>query len=211
MADKKINVFACLCLALAASLKIFPALFGFLYFEKKQYKHIIVSAVMALILFFAPFFFFTNGIQNISRYLSNVTMFANGGQNEMFGFLKKIAMCVFLILSLYQKAKFHRLACITIAVLGLSTNAGFYTSLYYFPLIILIFSARTEDFYILSPLIRYIFIIFFAFLLMPLQITMLPNCVIYSRIRVYFVLLYFFYILIKTVKNCKKYILLKSN
>ncbi|MCQ2595704.1 MAG: hypothetical protein MJ196_10625, partial [Treponemataceae bacterium] len=209
--DKKLNIFACLCLALAASLKIFPVLFGFLYFEKKQYKQIIISAVMTLILFFAPFFFFSNGIRNISRYLSNVTMFANGGQNGMFDFIKKIVMCAFLVLSLFQKIKFHRYACVTIAVLGLSTNAGFYTALYYFPLIVLVFSTRAEDEYNLSPMIRYSFIVYFAFLLMPLQITTLPNRYIYQRVWFYFFLPYLFYVFIKTVKNCKKYILLKSN
>jgi hypothetical protein len=70
--DKNKRIIAAICLALAAVLKIYPVLFGFLYLEKKQYKDIFFSAVIALLLAFIPFLFFKGGLSNIFQLINNV-------------------------------------------------------------------------------------------------------------------------------------------
>jgi hypothetical protein len=52
------RILAIISLALAVTLKIYPVIFGLLYFEKKQYKEILLSAVVTLLFVFIPYFFF---------------------------------------------------------------------------------------------------------------------------------------------------------
>jgi len=65
------RILAAICLALAAVLKITPVFFGFLYFQKKQYREMFLSAIIAILLAFLPFLYFKNGFDNV-QYLINV-------------------------------------------------------------------------------------------------------------------------------------------
>ncbi|MCR5289408.1 MAG: hypothetical protein K6E51_05400 [Treponema sp.] len=159
--SKALSLFSCLCLALAASLKIFPALFGFLYFKKRQYKHIALSASLCLLLFFLPF---DHGIHNFHRFLSNSFLYTSQTSHSLFmQFLRGLSICS-LVLSLYQRKTFYRLVLITFAVLMLSPGAGFYTALYFFPLVIILFSTQFETF--VEKLLYFTMLL----LLIPLQL-----------------------------------------
>jgi hypothetical protein len=72
--SKKANerVFGAICLALAIVLKITPVFFGFLYFEKKQYREIFLSAIIAILLAFLPFLYFKNGFANIPHFINTL-------------------------------------------------------------------------------------------------------------------------------------------
>jgi hypothetical protein len=70
--NKNKRKIASICLALAAVLKIYPVLLGFLYLEKKQYKDIFFSAIVALLFAFVPFLFFKGGFSNLPQLINNV-------------------------------------------------------------------------------------------------------------------------------------------
>jgi hypothetical protein len=69
--NKYKRMLAAIALAMAAVLKIYPVLFGFLYFQKKQYREIILSASITLLFIFLPFLFFKRGFANIPRIIDN--------------------------------------------------------------------------------------------------------------------------------------------
>jgi hypothetical protein len=75
--NKYERVLAAISLAMAATLKIYPVLFGFLYFQKKQYREIILSASLTLSLIFLPFLFFKNGFAGFPEIFSNLRLLNN--------------------------------------------------------------------------------------------------------------------------------------
>ena len=65
---------------MAATLKIYPVLFGFLYFEKKQYKEIMLGVIFTLLFVFLPFLFLKRKINiNVHQLLNNMGF--NVGKN----------------------------------------------------------------------------------------------------------------------------------
>jgi hypothetical protein len=70
--NKKERMFAVFALALAATLKVYPAIYGLLYLEKKQYKEIFLCIISTLLLVFLPFVFFKGGFSNIQLLIDNM-------------------------------------------------------------------------------------------------------------------------------------------
>ena len=115
-----------------------------------------------------------------------------------------------LFLSLFQKRLFDRLVCIVFSVLILSTNAGGYTTLYFFPLVVLLFNSTQntsggQDLAI-SVFHRVFFSVYFALLLMPLQVAKLflqngsnSNLFLYGKTRAYVFIIVFCAVLATTV------------
>ena len=168
--NKKFRYFACFCFALAASQKIYPVVFGFLYFEKKQWKEILISGIMSFLLFFVPFFFFKHGIQNLPRLLYNAKEFSKNENRNTLISVVRILCVISLFFSVFQKRLFDRLVLIVFPLLLLSTRAGFYTTLYFYPLVILLFNQNEDSYYSITLFNRYFFFVYFSCLLMPLQI-----------------------------------------
>jgi hypothetical protein len=75
---KSERVLAAICLALATVLKIYPVLFGFLYFEKKQYREIFLSAIIAILFAFLPFLYLKNGFANIPHLFNMLRAIQQG-------------------------------------------------------------------------------------------------------------------------------------
>jgi hypothetical protein len=94
--NKNERIAALLCLAIAAGLKGYPAVYGFLYFEKKQYKEIIVSACITLALIFIPFLFFRGGYKNITQWVNNTREF-NLLYGPMSGYSLRSGNSIFFI------------------------------------------------------------------------------------------------------------------
>ena len=67
---------ALLVLSLASAIKIYPALFGLYLVKEKRYRDIIKCIILFLILFFVPFLFFENGINNFVKLLSNLAEYS---------------------------------------------------------------------------------------------------------------------------------------
>lgn len=203
--NKKKRLFACLCLAMAASLKIYPVLFGMLYFEKKQFKEIFVSAAMTIFLFFSPFLFFKHGFDNFGRLLWIESYWASEAYNfALWDIVEKIICVFFLILSLFQKKLFYRLVCVTYPFLMLSAFQAYYLLLYYLPLAVLLFSESRHS---INLFFKIYFLFHFTFLFTPLQILkyIIPqqnrniNMDFYFITKKYFFVIIFIVMLVETL------------
>lgn len=62
--EKKLRYVGYVCLALSASIKLYPALFGILVPMKKRYKETIHLLLIGIVVFFLPFFWF-NGFNSV--------------------------------------------------------------------------------------------------------------------------------------------------
>ena len=67
---------ALLSLAFSFSLKLSPAVFGFLLILKKQYKEAFRTAVYGILMLILPFLYFKGGLANIPLFFRNVSMHA---------------------------------------------------------------------------------------------------------------------------------------
>ena len=70
--NKIIREISYICLALSASLKIYPAVFGILLLIDKRWKDAVRTAIYGIIAFFLPFWFF-DGINSLRSFISNLT------------------------------------------------------------------------------------------------------------------------------------------
>ncbi len=77
---------ALICLAIAANIKIYPAVFGLLLLTEKKYKSAIRCAFYGVILFIVPFFF-TGGLSSIRLLIENI---ANTGNNFALSYGQKV-------------------------------------------------------------------------------------------------------------------------
>lgn len=75
--SKVVRELSLIALAVAACIKIYPALFGLLLLHEKRYKEAARCVIYGLVLFFVPFAFF-GGIPAIHSFLSNLTSFVGG-------------------------------------------------------------------------------------------------------------------------------------
>jgi hypothetical protein len=100
--NKYERIFAAISLALAATLKIYPVLFGFLYFEKKQYREIFISAIITLLLVFLPYLFFYRGFANIPQQIINTSLHIKSYNYARFFPRFNLSHLVFRILSLLK-------------------------------------------------------------------------------------------------------------
>ena len=165
--DKNKRITAAVCLALAAVLKVYPVLLGFLYLEKRQYKDIFFSAVVALLLTFIPFAFFKGGFSNIPQLINNIkinsTNYDFARLYPRFSFphlayyafnsvlLSNITYIFTIIISVFSicyslllKNKWMKITLLTLVLIYLPVNSALYCGLYLFPAIIFFF-ATLED------------------------------------------------------------------
>ena len=95
---------ACIALAVAAALKIYPAIFGVLLLLHKKYAAAIRTVIYGLAAVFLPFLFFKGGFSNISQMMRNmqayIAVYTFSGIKR-FGF---VAFGTFLHLSVGQSA-----------------------------------------------------------------------------------------------------------
>ena len=68
---------ALISLAIAANLKIYPAIFGIILIFEKHYKEAIRTIIYGIIFLIAPCFFFKGGISNLGEFVKNVTEYSN--------------------------------------------------------------------------------------------------------------------------------------
>lgn len=72
--DKKAITISVLAISFASLLKVYPAVFALLWFNKEGYKKIFQIAIVCLIVGILPFFFFKGGLDNIEYMLRNITL-----------------------------------------------------------------------------------------------------------------------------------------
>lgn len=66
---------ALISLAVAAGIKLSPAIFGILLIHNKDWKSVFRATCYGLLLFIFPFFFFKGGIQNLGQMIANISFF----------------------------------------------------------------------------------------------------------------------------------------
>lgn len=77
---------ALLCIAAAAAIKIYPAVFGLIYICEKRYKEAVKLIIYGILFFFVPFAF-TGGINGFVQFLNN-----QKNVHETWGHLSKISI-----------------------------------------------------------------------------------------------------------------------
>jgi hypothetical protein len=158
---KSERIVGIIALTIAATLKIYPALFGILYFEKKQWKEIFWAAGLTLALFFLPFLFFEHGFKNLSALLhyassskdwpghfdfrsifGRITANKFSYESSQMGTVRTIQriLCgISAILAFFDRDKWRKITLIALAVIFAQTPSYYYVGLYMFPSIILFF------------------------------------------------------------------------
>lgn len=81
--EKKYRYIAYLCLAVAAAIKIYPALFGLILLVKKKWKETGILILLGILFFFVPFFFF-DGFSSFKTMLNGIMV--SSTENVKIGF-----------------------------------------------------------------------------------------------------------------------------
>lgn len=68
---KPYRILSYICLAVAAAIKLYPAVFGILTLLRKRYKETILLIVLGLLFFIVPFFFF-GGLESCGAFLNSI-------------------------------------------------------------------------------------------------------------------------------------------
>lgn len=67
------RLIAYICLAVAAAIKLYPAVLGFLVLYKKRYKETVLLFILGSTVFIAPFFVF-DGIESLQKMISGIAV-----------------------------------------------------------------------------------------------------------------------------------------
>lgn len=71
--NKYLRELSLILLAIAASLKIYPAIFGLLLLSEKRYKEAVRLVIYGVVFFFLPFLFIRGGFSTVPQFLKNLT------------------------------------------------------------------------------------------------------------------------------------------
>jgi hypothetical protein len=189
--ERKKQIFSLILLSLAASLKIYPALFGVFLLKKRDWKAILFCIFLTSALGFLPLLFFEQGLGSIPQLFRNLEEYRRMHffstpdilmsilLGDIWGFAKPGSIVVVirkiidataiiaLVCAVSGRDK-HRLLLATAAVICLCpVGAMPYTQLYIFPaFIIFMYNIRKGE----SDLADLINAICYILLLMPLQL-----------------------------------------
>ena len=164
---RAVRELALVALAVAAAIKIYPAVLGVLLLYEKRWREALRLAVYGLAAFFLPFFFFTGGLANLPQLLSNVrantSYYLMRGIVYRFGFVPvgillgggRPAATVISMLSylpaLLAVATAWRLdrgwktvMLLTCALMATPANSAFYCGLYLFPAAVMFLNDRAH-------------------------------------------------------------------
>jgi len=94
-----------IALAVAAAIKIYPALFGLIIIQRKSIKKILLAIFYGFIIFFIPFWIFYDGWSTIHQFINNI-FYRNGniiswGLGYKFSFQNMIKIMYELLLHKY--------------------------------------------------------------------------------------------------------------
>lgn len=160
--NKKLRELALICLACAAAMKIYPAVFGLLLLADKKYKEAFRAVIYGIVLFVVPFFFMggigeiptmlKNSLTLNSDTLSGSTGFGYGFKvnatsslgcllNWMFGktYTVYIKMAVYFVMalllfsSLFIKKNWKRVAALALVVILMPDFSFIYNVIYLLP------------------------------------------------------------------------------
>lgn len=99
--DSKSRLFremALICLAIAACIKIYPALFGLCLLKDRQWKTALRCILYGLILFFLPMLFFKGGLSNFFALTGNMHEFSASNHGQSAGVFYNFSINNFFLL-----------------------------------------------------------------------------------------------------------------
>ena len=176
---------ALILIAAAAGLKLYPAIFGVIYFAEKRYKETVRLVIYGLLVFFVPFIF-CGGIPGLIQYVKILFFFENQGYrswtnirnyllfiSDLFGLYERSAYFVkyfkiaenlyllFCVISVFKTKKEWKRTLYTAGVMAIYVPFSYrYTSVYMLiPLIMYLKQKKEEQKLIYSILFSLVFTI----------------------------------------------------
>lgn len=161
-----------ICLALASTFKVFPAVFSLYYLYNKKYKEFIYLTLLTAIFVLLPFFFFKHSfIENLIQLLQNISaqtpIYGMSRSYEHFGIIPlflqiihtsdpaidsviySIGKCVnyiigFLTIVLFFKSQspILKFGLLSMICILFPQQASIYSGIYIFPLLLMLFSPK---------------------------------------------------------------------
>lgn len=181
--SKFIREVALIFIAVAASIKIYPAIFGLLYLRERRWKEVFRLMLYGTVLFFIPFVF-TGGTVGLIQYIKNLISFAGGDYRrwtsircffaascqylnwnidaQMIGsWLEKLFIMISIVMVIIEGRNWKQLLFLSGIMTVYVPNSYRYTSIYMFlPLIFLLkelYQKRNGKAYI-----NYLYIVLFS-------------------------------------------------
>jgi len=169
---------ALLCLAVAASLKVSPALFGVLLIYKKDWKAVARAVVYGVVLFFGPFLLLKGGFANVPLMLENIRLNNEFYSNKscftlarvlvqygmeptdrlymVAGIINKLICIIMVICASKFRRKSDVIMVLCVVMIVFPEHAGYYNLLFTIPAIVMLLNEQSRRAYDLLALLSII-------------------------------------------------------
>ena len=161
--NRYLSEMALIALALAAGLKLYPAIFGVLVLIDKQYTKALRLVIYGVVIFFVPFVFF-EGLNGFLIFIEILFGFSEVSLNSLGGFSLTEILRSFLVISgvtvtgdilgvcqtiahilslcliifaIFSKEEWKKLALITIVTIIFPSKSGYYSLIFLIPALIM--------------------------------------------------------------------------
>ena len=147
---------ALILIAIAAGLKVYPAVLGLLYIKEKRWKESIRLIIYGIIAFFVPFIFFGkfDGLMAYVKILTDLTNKEYGARIQFFkglmsftslsdetiSILNMLFMVGLLVAILCTKNKLREMVYLASFMTFVPSNSFRYTLIYFLPVVYLLFA-----------------------------------------------------------------------
>lgn len=111
--SKKIKLLACICLVIAAGIKLYPAIFGLLILNKKNLKQVLVCMIAFLLFYFIGFLLMGYSIKHLGREFTNVLTFGSSTTTYAMGLNVSIKNLFLLVNGFIFRLSHHAVPKIT--------------------------------------------------------------------------------------------------
>lgn len=209
---------ALISLAVAAALKITPAVLGILLIYNKQWKDIIRIIVYGIIICILPFFSLNGGLANIPLMLRNISINLNAYSSDdgctllacilrlfncsfapwfrtLMKFVTYVFCAIFALYSFLSKVRWEKILSVVMILIILPSHSAYYCTLYMIPAMVEFLNEKEHTY---SD-----FLIFVSFLMImqPFQIPYLNNIFNYHTALLIIAFVLFFRCFVKTKKK----------
>lgn len=162
--NKYMKELALIALAIAAAIKMTPAILGVLLLYNKQWKDAIRTVIYGLLAFIVPFFFLHGGLKNIEFLIRNMkvhfmgytpydgcTLLASfyyytgiGGElpEIIMTYFTNLSCIVFALGFPLYKRKWEKILVVLLVIIILPAHSGYYNVLYLIPAMIMFLNEK---------------------------------------------------------------------
>lgn len=165
--NPKVRAFACICLAFAAGIKLYPAVFGIVLINKKYIKSAIKTALLGVLIIVLACFAFQDGLGGLVKWINVVISFVIQGSGTSpignsfnnilssfnhllssllpisipegsFGIISYVAIFLLLIMSIFYRVQWKKILAVTLAIIFFSTQIDYIYMFFSIPLLFLL-------------------------------------------------------------------------